>query len=261
MPRKRERFERIDVPRESPYRNVIGVVVCVAVFALLAIIVSLTWNRVQLESRLGDSDLSDSLATQASTYVPDGGYVASSDEIECVLLLTADSLDATGATLASAQILSVNTTQGTAALVSVSTQVKLTVDETATTLADLYASQGYAACVAPLSTAANVSFDHVVVSTGDVLERAAALAGSDPSDLVSAASELLSQMRTDMDAETLLSLAETLSSVGVSNVASSEAVLVAETTTDEEGNVIETGYQTIDQLQLCLALGTIVTAA
>ena len=50
MPRRRERFERSDVPRASTHRSVIGAVVCVAVFAAIAAVVVFLWNRVTLES-------------------------------------------------------------------------------------------------------------------------------------------------------------------------------------------------------------------
>lgn len=261
MPRKRERFERTDVPRDNPYRNVIGVVVCVVALALTAAVVYAVWNHVRLESRLGDSALADSLDAQDATFVPDGGYVASEDEIECLLLLTADSLDETGATLSSARILAVNHTQGTASLVNVPVDCGVTADDAATTLSELFSSQGYAACVAPIASAANVSLSHVVVATGDVLEEAASLAGSSPADLVRSASGLLSKMRTDMDATGLLSLAESLSAIGVSNLAVTDATLVPETTTDEAGNVVETGRQVLDRAQVGLALGTLVAAA
>lgn len=260
MARKRERFERIDVPRGGPHRNLIGAVVCVAVFAVAALVVYLVWNRVRLESRLGDANLGDALAAQDAEVVPDGGYVASTDEFECVLLLTADGLE-DGATLSAAQILSVNRTQGTAVLANVPVEAKVTVDEEPTTLAELFSSSGYAACVAPLSSAANVSFDHVIVATGDVIEEAAGLAGLSPSELIRSASGLLSKLRTDLDAQGLLSLAETLSGIGVANLATAEATLVAETATDEAGNATETGYQVIDRAQLGVALGLLVPAA
>ena len=48
MFRKRERFERSDVPRETPYTNVIGVVVLVVVFVALAMTVMAVWNRVKM---------------------------------------------------------------------------------------------------------------------------------------------------------------------------------------------------------------------
>lgn len=261
MPRKRERFDRTDVPRVGPYTNIIGAVVCVVVFVAVAVIVALVWNRVSLESRLGDTGLSDALDEQASATVPEGGYVASTDEIECVLLLTADSLDTTGAALSSAQILSINSTQGTATLVNVPAEATLTSGDTTATLGELFTSQGYAACVAPLASAANVHFSHVILATGDVISDAASLAGMDATSLVRSASDLLSRLRTDLDASGLLALAETLSGIGVSNLATADAALVPGTTTDAEGNVTETGYQVLDSVQLDVTLGTLVPAA
>lgn len=261
MARKRERFDRTDVPKVGPYTNVIGAVVCVVVLVAVAVVVALVWNRVSLESHLGDRGLSDALEGQASAVVPDGGYTASTDDVACTLLLAADSLDATGATLTSAQILSVNSTQGTATLVTVPVEVSLTAGDATTTLGELFSSQGYAACVAPLASAANVSFSHVIVTTGDVIDSAASLAGTDPGSLVRSASDLLSRMRTDLDAAGLLSLAETLSGIGVSNLATADAPLAAGTATDEAGNVVETGTQVLDSTQLDVALGTLVPAA
>lgn len=259
--RQRERFERIDVPRETPYRNVIGGVVCAVVLVIAAIVVGTVWNRVQLESRLGDTGLTGALEGQGATGLAEGGgYVASADEHTTVLFLTAQSLDA-GAALDEARVLSLNTTQGTAALVSISPTVRLTVDDAPTTLADLYAAQGSAACVAPLAAAAGVTFDHVVVATGDVIEEAAALSGSDVSTLAASASDLLSKIRTDMDPQELLSLAEALSSVGLANLAVSEAPTQAEAVTDESGAVSETGHVLLDAVQLNVALGLLVPAA
>lgn len=105
MFRKRERFERSDVPRETPYTNVIGVVVLVVVFVALAITVMTVWNRVTLESRLGANDLTDSLSAQAKASAADG-YVASSDELESTLFLTVSSAaaDAGGTQLSDARI-------------------------------------------------------------------------------------------------------------------------------------------------------------
>ena len=71
--RQRERFERIDVPRETPYRNVIGGVVCAVVLVIAAIVVGTVWNRVQLESRLGDTGLTGALEGQGATGLAEGG--------------------------------------------------------------------------------------------------------------------------------------------------------------------------------------------
>ncbi len=259
MPRKRERFERIDVPEPSRRRNIVGAVVAVAALVVTALVVAFAWNRASLESKMGDRSLSDALASQAASAGPGEGYVDTGNEIHSTLLLTSDSLDA-GGTLTGARILSVNATAGTATLVTVPTDLALTVDDQATTLSELFSSQGYAACVAPLGSAAGIGFDNVVLATGDVLEEAAQLAGSDAGSLVRSASSFLSKIRTNMDASGLLSFAETLSSIGVANLTASDAPLVAETTTDEAGTVTETGRQVIDRTQLGVVIGRFAAA-
>lgn len=260
--RNRERFERTDVPEPSAHRNLIGAIVAVAALAATAAVVYLAWNRASLESRLGDSSLSGAVAAlaQYDEAGPSGGYAVSEDDISVTLLLTADSLDETGGTLTAARILSVNATQGTAALVNVPADLALTVDETPTTLAELFSSQGCAACVLQLGLAAGVSFDSVVLATGDVIEEAAQLAGSGSDNLVRSASGFLSKIRTNMDAAGLLAFAERLAAVGTANLAVSDAALVAEVATNEDGTAAETGRQTLDKTQLNVAIGRFVAA-
>lgn len=232
----------------------------VAALVATAAVVLLVWNRVRLESRLGDSDLSGAIAAQPAQVAQDAvGYVASTDDIETVLLLTADGLDPVGPALVSVRILALDRTQGAARLVSVPIEAKADAESSAT-LAQVYGEQGYAACVTSLASASGVSFDHVVVATEDVIEQAASLAGTDASSLVREASGLLSKIRTDLDAAGLLSLAEGLSSAGA-GVESSEAILVPEAVTDEAGNPVETGAQVIEKTQLAVALGLLVPAA
>ena len=258
--RKRERFERTDVPEESPYRNVIGVIVCIVAFVAVALVVHLVWERVSLEARLGDTDLGDALSGQAASTVTEGTiYVASPDEHETVLLLTTDDLE--GGALSAVRILDVNRTQGTAVLANVPVTARVTSGEAASSVADLFAASGAAACVAPLAQATGATFDHVVVATGDIVEEAASIAGTGATDLVRSASDLLSKLRTDMDAADLLALAEALSSVGTANIVPAEASVAPETVTDEAGNAVETGLQVIDRVQLCIALGLVVSAS
>lgn len=260
--KNRERFERTDVPEPSPRRNLIGAIVAVAALAVTALVVFFAWNRASLESRMGDRSLSDAVATlaQYDESNPPKGYALSEDDISYVLLLTADSLNESGGTLTGARILALNSTQGTAALVNVPADLALTVDDAPTTLAELFSSQGYAACVTPLGRAAGVNFDSVILATGDVIEEAAQIAGSGAENLVRSASGLLSKIRTNLDATGLLALAEQLASVGTSNLATSDAPLTAETTTDEDGNTTETGRQVLDVTQTGVALGRFVAA-
>lgn len=260
MPKTREMFDRTDVPRDSPHRNVVGALVCVAVFAAVALMVYLVWDRVRLESSLGDTDLSRAVKAQSTPKAP-AGYAPTADEVETLLLLTTDSLDTTGATLQSARVLVLNKTQGTAALANVPTEAKVTRENEPSTLAGLFASSGPAACVKSLSAACGLGFGHVVVATDDIVEEAVSLAGADAASLVRSASGLLSKMRTDLDAAGLVALAETLSSVGVANLTQVDAVMVPETAQDADGNTVETGYQLVDAVQLDTALGVLVPVA
>lgn len=263
MARKRERFERVDVPRGGPHRNLVGALVAVAALALAAVAVAFAWNRANLESNMGDTALGDAVGelSQYGTSEPADGYVETGDDVSCTLLLTADSLDAQGGTLSGARILAVDATTGGAALVTLPTDLALTVDGSPTTLSELFSSSGYAACVVPLGRAANVRFDHVVLATSDVLEQAEQLAGLGTADLLRSASGFLSQIRTDMDAPALLSFAESLASVGTANLSVSDAPLAAETATAEDGSTSETGRQVIDATQLGVALGLLAPAS
>lgn len=263
MARKRERFERTDVPREGPYRNVLGVVVVLLVVAAVAVIVNLTWNRANLESRMGDNALGDAIGelAQYGSATPGEGYVATEDQVGLTLLLTANGLEAQGTTLEAARVLAVNATKGTATLVNLPVDLAVTSGGEATTLSDLFTSGGAAACVVPLGSAAGVTFDGVVVATEDVLEEAAELAGSGALNLVQSASGFLSKIRTNMDAAGLLEFAESLAAVGVSNLAVSDAPLAAETAANEDGETVETGRQTIDQTQFGVLVGTIAAAS
>lgn len=262
MPRQRERFERTDVPVASPRRNLIGAIVCVVALLATAIVVGLAWRYANLESHMGDHTLSDSVSSlaQYSFDVTADGYVETEDEMSYTLLLTASSLDEQGATLTGSRILAVDETAGTATLVTIPTDLALTVDEQDTTLAALFESQGYAACVVPLGSAAGLRFDNVILSTEDVLEEATELAGSGTDNLVSSASGFLSKIKTNLDAAELISFAETLVSIGMENLTSADAPLVAETATDEDGETTETGRQILDQTQLAIAVGRLVAA-
>ena len=257
--RKRERFERTDVPRENPYRNIIGVVVLVAVFAMLFFVVSQVRSRVSLETRLDDSDLGSAISDQASVTIPDGYSVTSDDLTKVLLLDVADTSDAgKGTTLNSARVLVINNTQGVVYLATIPTESKVAYNDTDYTLADLCAKQGTAACISPLSQAAGMKFSHVITSTGDVLDKVAALSGADSTTLLKTSESLITKLRTDLKASELVSLGATLATYGVENFVSVEASLATETVSAEDGSVSETGFQTIERVSLGAAVGLLI---
>ena len=85
------------------------------------------------------------------------------------------------------------------------------------------------------------------------------LAGVGVNSLISRATEFLSSIRTDMSSQEILDLAEKVQSAGTDGLSKVDAPMVDETTTDESGNAVSTGYRVIDQASLGLAVGTLVS--
>lgn len=260
MARQRERFERTDVPHDNPHRNIIAAIVLVVVFVAVGIVVSVAWRHAQAQSHLGDNSLSSSVSKTST--VSDLGYTVSSDSFAGVLFLTTDNLDASetgGANLSSAELLVYDETTATGKLVSIPTDVKVSYNGQDTTLAELFSSSGASACVSPLSTAANLPITHVIVSTSEVWDEVRSLSGAGVNSLISRASDFLSSIRTDMSSQDILDLAEKVQSAGTDGLSKVDAPVVDETTTDESGNAVSTGYRVIDQASLGLAVGTLVS--
>lgn len=256
--KQREKFDRSDVPHNTPYRNIIGLVVVVAVFALLGLTVRTIYNRVQLEARLGDRDLASAVQGQGSV-TPPGGYADATDAFERTLVLTV-SEDAEGAqTISKAQVVVLNLSQKTGAVAELPLDSAVGTDDSKSTISDLVAKDGASACVGPLSTATGIKFDGVVVQDEDTLDALAGLAGSDERGLY--ASAALPKLRTSMDATNLLDWADALAEVGVANLAPVEVQQYAETTTDADGNTVETGLKLIDSTTLRIQLGLLIAAA
>jgi len=261
MPRQRERFERTDVPRENPYRNIIALVVVVAAIVVAVLICLTLWTRVQHEFRLGDNNLEDAISGVSVASNIDG-HTASGDTFNKVLVLTTDSLGGAGCTLSGAYAVVVNETQGTAIVANIPTAVKVTSSDTSYALADLCAASGAAAVVQPLFSATNVSFDHVIVTTSsvdDILGLVAGASGSTADNFVTDNGSLLDVMDTDMSADSLITFAGEVKAAGGSGIGRVDAATYAETTTAGDGSTAETGYQLVDVVALNQAVGLLVS--
>lgn len=255
--KKRERFDRTDVPQVGPYTKVIGIAVCVVVLVAFAITVKVVWDRVQLETRMGVHSLSKAVKGQATPVVPEG-WTATQDDVYVVLMLAVDGkVDDATAPLTSARLLSVNRTAGTATVVNIDPATHVRSQETSVAIADLYASSGYATCARATITAAGVKVSSVIVSSGDILADAAALSGADRGNLLSVASSFLPRIRTNMNAAGLVDLAHDLGKVGIDGITVVDAPTVPETAKDDAGNVAETGAAVLDRVGLANALGLI----
>lgn len=271
--RKRERFERTDVPVPGPYTNVIGGVVLAFVAVGIFLVVTNVSARVAKESRLGDITLSKQVSSQSSMTVTDSNYSISQDAFTKVLFLMVSDLSSLkkGTTLTSAQVLLIHEinhdaddehpeawVETRASLATIPLEAKVSSGDTAATLANFCASKGAAACVVPLNAAANIKFTHVVVSTEDMFAQLGTLAGADPTTLIDTREALLKKLYTDMDAKELVTIANKASLVSDEELNRVDAPLVAETAQADDGSTVETGYQVIDRTELCSSVGTLV---
>ncbi len=271
--RKRERFERTDVPVPGPYTNVIGGVVLALVAALVFIVVSRVSARVAKECRLGDTTLSKQVSSQSAMTVTDASYSISQDTFTKVLFLTVSDVSdlKKGTSLASAQVLLIHEidrdaddehpeawVETRASLATIPLEAKVTSGDTSATLANFCASKGAAACVVPLNAAANIKFTHVVVSTEDMFAQLKSFEGADSETLIDTHEALLKKLYTDMSAAELVTIANKASLVSDENLNRVDAPLVAETAQAEDGSTVETGYQVIDRTGLCTSVGTLV---
>ena len=254
MLHKRERFERSDVSKSMAGGTALAV--GVLIFLVVGVAIGFAWARSRsgIDSSLSDAGLTSAVASQAAVAGPGDGYTASTDTFTNVLLLTVDDLDAESPTLTSAQLLSINVSAGTGTLVSLPLDTQLTTEAGNTTLAALFASSGASACIAPVAAATNTQLSHAIVATSEIWDKLASYKGSGVHAILGSDSELISSIKTDMDNDQLMDVAELVQSTGVANWTRADAPVSAGSLDDG------TATSVIDATQLDAQIGTLVAA-
>lgn len=255
MARRRERFERSDVPHNSSRRTLKALIVLFVVALGVGVIVYVCWTFAERDSKLGDSSLSDSLASQVVSTTTADGYSASTDVFTNVLLLTVNDINSNDPTLISAQLLSLDATTGKGVLIDIPLDSEVTSSTGATTLYSLFSGSGAAACIGPFATASNIQVSHVVVATSEIWDKVAELKGSGVQSIVNSASDLFDSIKTDMDIGELMDLAELVQSIGVSQFSRISAPTNSDTLDDG------TQVEVLDQTQLGISAGTLVVSS
>ena len=236
----RQRFERSDVPTASRGRTAGAIVALVLVALLGFLLVRFLWEHAQEDSTMGDAELASAL-DEAADPERETDLARSDDEFENVLFLIVSDASASSPELASARLACLDVTAGRGFLVSLPQGMRLASGEG--TLAELVASQGEAAAVGAVADACGLPVSHVVVVDQAGYDAIFEVAASGTQDLVGAASELLSSMRTDMGPGDLVSLAETLQGIGISNLSAVDAPLAGDrATVDADALGVAVGY-------------------
>ena len=253
MLRKRERFERSDVPRPNPLRPVISLVVIAVTFIILAIFLMASWQKANQMNNHNDSYLDNALYEQLDTRGPTDGSVKSDDEFSNVLILTVDDVNAEDRTLQGAQLLVRNITQNTATLVNLPLNTRMLAGESNVMLSNYFDYAGAAASIAPLTDAANVHVSHVILATDKLMEQLKDLKGPLVLALLSSSTNDLATMASDYRTSEMIGLADYLRGVGFENIKTIDAPYAEETF--EDGTVVAA----IDRQQLCRDLGIFVS--
>ena len=226
MAHTRERFERSDVPRDTPYRNLIALVVLAIIGAIGFFAFKYLWGRVQVESHMSDADLVAALDEQPGPTTLEGNFYYTDNVIEKILYLQVDDIEAERPKLVSAQLLLLDPTGGTAHLVNVPLNALLSVEGSTYTFSDYFNSYGPEAAIPLITTAYNIFGNHVIMGTGSPWESIAALDGENPLNLAGVAPEFISSMRTDLDGGDIVEHAALFKTLGVTGLAVEETPIV-----------------------------------
>ena len=255
MFRERERFERTDVPRNNPQRKVIAVVVIVVVAIGMVVLCTSLWHKANQLNGLNDHTFTEALYEQDYTQEPSGNAERSDDEFSNTLFFIVDDVHAESPTLQAAYILVRDTTNPSAKLVSFPLNTKMLAGESNVTLQTHFDYAGPAACIVPLTTAANIHVSHAVAATDRIFDQLENLKGSTIPVLLSSATDELETIQSDYHTSELLGLANALREIGFENIVRLDAPYNEETF--EDGTLVAN----IDHQKLCRDAGLFIETA
>jgi hypothetical protein len=209
-PRPLVDIDRIEGKRPATrvIRTLVGLVVLAALVAGCVYGFRALWSAANANSSSGDSTLSQAISTEKVTPLSDASVSPSTHSFTNYLVLVVDSVDAKPPTLKRAVVVVDDTTLGTVREAELPVALRVPSGAGDIALKDLVSSSGVASAVSPVSSALSIQLNHVVVVNASALDQFKVLVASNPDDLVSSASNLLSGVRSDLsNADLLASLA------------------------------------------------------
>lgn len=248
-------YTRSDDPKDFPFRNVLAVIVIIAVAAGVVTLVRYCWDLAQQHSTIGSPEVTKALETAATAQsveeaAAERGYTATGDSITTVLFVIT-SEDENGTEQMSALNLAVlNETQSTAKLIQIPVDSYVTGKGITETFANWYTAGGIESVALRISSTCAVPVNHIVVMGAQGWESFMTIVSQGASALTSNATELLESIsQSDMDVVTLTDIMTKAIDTGLSSASIEEAPT---TEAGEEGST----YQMIDGDQVALMAGT-----
>jgi hypothetical protein len=196
------------------------ILAAVAVVAVAVVAIVLHMAKVDNTSSLSDKDLSEALEdTVGVTPSEAGGHEATGDTLTTVAVYVGADKDGGGYDLSGLYLVVLNQTRNKGYLVSIDPDTCVVADdETTTTFSDLVGEKGMEASIEPLAEAVALPLDHAIEIDASNWELVLGALSGGTSEIVSHATEIISSLRTDMDASVIYSLADEIHEMGLSSI-------------------------------------------
>lgn len=255
--KKRERFDRTDVPVEGPHQRTIGIVACCVALGLTCLALLWSYNRAQIESHLGEAHWRKSLKSQNLKYPVPDGYTTTTDECLVYLIIETDHPSLKTIAPRELKIFVVNKITHEARLGTIPLDMKMTVGDKSGSAAQLIEESGVKSAIKALASATSIRFSHVIVCKSFDAEALKVIAQTNPKDVFDQHTGLVASMYTDMKPEVLVELAQELTQTNFDPATSVQGELYPETSKNEKGELVQTGYQVLDKAKFNVGLGLI----
>jgi hypothetical protein len=190
------------------------------------------WDLAQARSSKPSAELQRAAITSVDGAKPSsfdwGGRELSDHEVVTSLLMTVDDVNAESGQLKALQILALDLTERSATLINLPVGMWVAGDEGKSTSADaLYASSGVSTTAASrltarVAAAIHQGFDHVLVMNEGTWNKFYQLASKD-NPWVTEAGALLSELKCDMNANSLLEFAKQAHDSGITALTTADA--------------------------------------
>lgn len=220
---KRMRYQRTDMPPKTKHstRNALIVLVVLALALVGGLLVM--WHFAQTNSKLGDTQLTQSIKQQKTTTAPTARTKLSGHTVTTMLVfIHAD--DNTKA-LQEAKLICMDTTAKRSNFVNLPVHMRVLSGEKPCGLQKFFAQHESKGSIDAVGSALGLQISHVMVLDSQGWERFLATSRMGASELVKQAPELLKTLRSDMSAPELLDFFETARSIGRKNTNKIEAPL------------------------------------
>lgn len=215
-------FDRPDVPKESPRRNLYAAIILVILAVLLAVLIHFLWGLAQAHSKsqLGNKKLGASIAqAQKIQEAPEvTSAISRAKDADNLLLLVVSDTNATNPRLIDCQLVSLEADKRRGIYFNIPENLPITVDGSELPLDRAYERYGVEAVIAPCARALKIKVNHVIIVDERGLQKIREMRNAGAQALVANIQDIMGSMQTDMTAPELIDYFERIQGIGTGNI-------------------------------------------